>query len=45
MHYWLGHTVAEIAAILGVQSGTVKAWMFRGRHLIARCLASKGVRL
>lgn len=43
LHYWLGHTVAEIAATLGVQAGTVKAWLFRARHLIARCLASKGV--
>jgi RNA polymerase sigma-70 factor (ECF subfamily) len=44
LHYWLGHTIAEIAAGLGVQPGTAKAWLFRGRHLVARCLASKGVR-
>jgi len=44
LHYWLGHTVAEIAETLGVQAGTVKAWLFRARRLIARCLASKGVR-
>jgi RNA polymerase sigma-70 factor (ECF subfamily) len=44
LHYWLGHTGAEIAGMLGVQPGTVKAWLFRGRHLIARCLAAKGVR-
>lgn len=44
LHYWLGHTTQEIAATLGVRNGTVKTWMFRARHLIARCLASKGVR-
>ena len=44
LHYWLGHTVAEITATLGVQPGTVKSWLFRARHLIARCLAAKGVR-
>ena len=44
LHYWLGHSTAEIAAALGVQPGTVKAWLFRGRHLIAACLAAKGVR-
>jgi RNA polymerase sigma-70 factor (ECF subfamily) len=41
---WFGHTVPEIAATLGVQPGTVKAWLFRARHAIARCLAAKGVR-
>jgi RNA polymerase sigma factor (sigma-70 family) len=45
MHYWLGHTMQEISTTLGVQNGTVKAWLFRSRHLIARCLAARGVRL
>jgi RNA polymerase sigma-70 factor (ECF subfamily) len=44
LHYWLGHSTADIAATLGVQPGTVKAWLFRARHLVARCLASKGIR-
>lgn len=44
LHYWLGHTAVEIAGTLGVQPGTVKAWLFRARHLVARCLASKGIR-
>ena len=44
LHYWFGHTVPEIATTLGVQPGTVKAWLFRARHAIARCLAAKGVR-
>ena len=44
LHYWFGHSVPEISALLGVQPGTVKAWLFRARHGIARCLAAKGVR-
>jgi RNA polymerase sigma-70 factor, ECF subfamily len=43
LHYWLGHTMEEIAQTLGIQSGTAKSWLFRARHLVARCLASKGV--
>ena len=44
LHYWFGHTVPEIATTLGVQPGSVKAWLHRARHAIARCLAAKGVR-
>jgi RNA polymerase sigma-70 factor (ECF subfamily) len=44
MHYWLGHTSAEIAGLFGVQPGTAKIWLFRARHLLAQCLARKGVR-
>ncbi|HET7924883.1 MAG TPA: RNA polymerase sigma factor, partial [Rhodanobacteraceae bacterium] len=44
LHYWFGHSVPEISVTLGVQPGTVKAWLFRARHAIARCLAAKGVR-
>jgi RNA polymerase sigma-70 factor (ECF subfamily) len=43
LHYWFGETVLEISAALGVQPGTVKAWLFRARHALARCLAAKGV--
>lgn len=43
LHYWLGHSMDEIAATLGIQPGTAKSWLFRARHLLARCLASKGV--
>jgi len=43
LHYWLGHTMEEIAQTLGIQSGTAKSWLFRARHLLARCLALKGV--
>jgi RNA polymerase sigma-70 factor, ECF subfamily len=44
LHYWLGHTSTEIAGLIGVQSGTVKIWLFRARNLLAQCLARKGVR-
>ena len=44
LHYWLGHSSAEIADLLCVQSGTVKVWLFRARHVLAQCLARKGVR-
>jgi RNA polymerase sigma-70 factor (ECF subfamily) len=44
LHYWLGHTVTEIAGTLAVQPGTVKAWLFRARHLLTRCLAGRGIR-
>jgi len=44
LHYWLGHTTAEIADMLGVQSGTAKMWLFRARNLLAQCLARKGIR-
>jgi len=44
LHYWLGHSTAEIADLLCVQSGTVKVWLFRARHVLAQCLARKGVR-
>jgi RNA polymerase sigma-70 factor (ECF subfamily) len=44
LHYWLGHTAAEIAGMLGVQPGTARIWVFRARQQLARCLARKGVR-
>jgi RNA polymerase sigma factor (sigma-70 family) len=44
LHYWLGHSSMEIADLLSVQSGTVKVWLFRARHVLAQCLARKGVR-
>jgi RNA polymerase sigma-70 factor (ECF subfamily) len=44
LHYWFGNSVPEISVMLGVQPGTVKAWLYRARHGIARCLAAKGVR-
>lgn len=44
LHYWLGHTSAEIGGMLGVQAGTAKIWLFRARHLLAQCLGRKGIR-
>lgn len=31
LHYWMGHTVVEIAELLGVAPGTVKSHLHRGR--------------
>jgi RNA polymerase sigma-70 factor (ECF subfamily) len=45
LHYWLGHTSAEIAGMLGVRPGTVKIWLFRARYHLAQCLTTKGIRL
>ena len=32
LHYWMGHTVAEIAELLGAAEGTVKSHLHRGRE-------------
>lgn len=32
LHYWMGHTVAEIAELLDVAEGTVKSYLHRGRE-------------
>jgi RNA polymerase sigma-70 factor (ECF subfamily) len=42
LHYWLGHSVAEIAELLGQRPGTVKSHLHRGRRLLARCLEQQG---
>jgi RNA polymerase sigma-70 factor (ECF subfamily) len=35
-HYWLGHTMPEIAEMLGVAEGTVKSYLFRARTMLAQ---------
>jgi RNA polymerase sigma-70 factor, ECF subfamily len=42
LHYWLGHTVAEIAALLGVPENTVKSYLHRARRLLQTLLEQKG---
>lgn len=34
LHYWEGMGVADIAAVLGVQPGTVKSRLFRARQML-----------
>jgi RNA polymerase sigma-70 factor (ECF subfamily) len=41
-HYWLGTTVTEIAALLGVGPNTVKSYLFRARRRLRSLLAAKG---
>jgi len=41
LHYWMGHTVAEIAELLGVAEGTVKSHLHRGRERLRAALEAK----
>jgi RNA polymerase sigma-70 factor (ECF subfamily) len=38
LHYWMGHTVAEIGALLGMAPGTVKSHLHRGRERLRGAL-------
>lgn len=42
LHYWLGHTVTEIAALLGVPENTVKSYLHRARRLLQALLEKRG---
>lgn len=42
-HYWLGKTVNEIAAAMGVGPSTVKSYLFRARRRLRALLMIKGV--
>lgn len=39
LHYWMGHTVVEIAELLDVPPGTVKARLHRGRKKLREALS------
>ena len=41
LRYYLGLSVAEIAATLGVSEGTAKTTLFRARHALARALGER----
>jgi RNA polymerase sigma-70 factor (ECF subfamily) len=40
LHYWMGHSVAEIAELLGVAPGTVKAHLHRGRERLRTAMTT-----
>jgi len=42
LHYWLGSSMAEIAALLGVSENTVKSYLHRARGLLRAMLAERG---
>lgn len=42
LHYWLGHTVAEIGELLGLPAGTVKSHLHRGRERLRKELERHG---
>jgi RNA polymerase sigma-70 factor (ECF subfamily) len=39
LHYWMGHSVAEIAELLDVAPGTIKAHLHRGREALRAALS------
>ena len=44
LHYWLGASIAEIAALLDVPENTVKSYLHRARRLLRAMLAERGFR-
>jgi RNA polymerase sigma factor (sigma-70 family) len=42
LHYWLGHSVEEIGAYLGVPEGTVKSYLHRARKKLFVHLKKRG---
>ena len=42
LHYYLDHSVAEIATALGISPGTVKSTLFRARAALAAALGDDG---
>ncbi len=44
LHYWLGASMAEIAALLDIPENTVKLYLHRARKLLRAMLAERGFR-
>lgn len=42
LHYWMGHTVAEIGTLLDLPAGTVKSHLHRGRERLGKELERHG---
>jgi RNA polymerase sigma-70 factor (ECF subfamily) len=42
LHYWLGTSVSDIAAMLDVPENTVKSYLHRARRLLSALLAERG---
>ena len=42
LHYWLGESVSDIAALLDVPENTVKSYLHRARRLLHARLAERG---
>ena len=42
LHYWLGASMSEIAAMLGVPENTVKSYLHRARKLLHATLTERG---
>lgn len=43
LHYWLGASIAEIAALLDAPENTVKSYLYRARRLLQARLAERGI--
>ena len=44
LHYWMGSSVAEIAALIGVPENTVKSYLHRARQRLHEMLKERGIR-
>jgi len=42
LHYWLGASMSDIAAMLDVPENTVKSYLHRARRLLHAMLAERG---
>jgi RNA polymerase sigma-70 factor (ECF subfamily) len=43
LHYWMGHTVAEIGELLGLPAGTVKSHLHRAREALREELEDRDI--
>jgi RNA polymerase sigma-70 factor (ECF subfamily) len=42
LHYWMGTSISDIAAMLDVPENTVKSYLYRARRLLQTLLAERG---